>query len=52
MKNFLYKIFEFLKNLFQKSKARDVPLKTVKGMLKPFAGKALKPAAKKMKKMI
>ena len=41
-----------VKNLFQKRKARDLPLKTVKGMRKPFAGKALKRAAKKMKKMI
>ena len=41
-----------VKNLFQKRKARDLPLKTVKGMRKPFAGKALKLAAKKMKKMI
>ena len=41
-----------VKNLFQKSKARDVPLKSPKGMRKAFAGKALKRAAKKMKKMI
>ena len=41
-----------VKNLFQKSKARDVPLKSPKGMRKAFGGKALKRAAKKMKKMI
>ena len=41
-----------VKNLFQKSKGRQVPITGVKGMRKPFAGKALKRAAKKMKKMI
>ena len=41
-----------VKNLFQKSQGRQVPITGVKGMRKPFAGKALKRAAKKMKKMI
>ena len=41
-----------VKNLFQKSKGRQVPITGVKGMRKPYAGKALKRAAKKMKKMI